>query len=99
VVPSIYQEPLGLVALEGQAAGCLVVASRVGGLPEIVPTDAGWLVPAGDSEALCSAIQAALQTSSDELARRVAAGREHALGHDVNAAVRRSLDLYHSIRR
>lgn len=36
VVPSIWQEPFGLVAAEALMAGRAVVASRTGGLPEVV---------------------------------------------------------------
>ncbi len=36
VVPSRYDEPFGIVALEGIACGCAVVASEGGGLPEAV---------------------------------------------------------------
>jgi len=38
VVPSIY-EPFGIVALEGMAAGVPVVASKVGGLTEVIEHD------------------------------------------------------------
>ena len=38
VIPSIY-EPFGIVALEGMAAGVPVVASKVGGLAEVVEHD------------------------------------------------------------
>ena len=34
VVPSIWEEPFGIVALEGLACGCEVVIARSGGLPE-----------------------------------------------------------------
>jgi glycosyltransferase involved in cell wall biosynthesis len=34
VVPSVWQEPAGLVVIEGMAAGRPVVATRVGGIPE-----------------------------------------------------------------
>ena len=36
VVPSLWAEPFGIVALEGIACGCLVVGSRGGGLPEAI---------------------------------------------------------------
>jgi glycogen synthase len=36
VVPSRYQEPFGIVALEGIACGCLVVGSEGGGLKEAI---------------------------------------------------------------
>ena len=56
VVPSL-EEPLGLVALESLATGTPVVASRTGGLPEIVQDQVfGRLVKPGDSESLADAI-------------------------------------------
>src|SRR5208282_41585 len=36
IVPSLEPEPFGIVALEGLASGCAVVASRGGGLPEAI---------------------------------------------------------------
>ncbi|HRP77459.1 MAG TPA: glycosyltransferase family 4 protein [Rhodocyclaceae bacterium] len=36
VIPSRWQEPLGLIAIEAAACGKPVVATRVGGLPEII---------------------------------------------------------------
>ncbi len=55
VVPSRY-ETFGLPALEGIACGIPVVASNVGGLPEIVNKEVGLLFEAGDSVALAKAI-------------------------------------------
>jgi len=53
VVPSTRPEPLGLVALEAAAAGCCVVASDAGGLPEIIREGrTGRLVAPGDPAAL-----------------------------------------------
>lgn len=58
VVPSVWPEPFGLVALESLAAGKPVIASEVGGLPELVAPDNGQLVPPADEEALAAAMRA-----------------------------------------
>jgi glycosyltransferase involved in cell wall biosynthesis len=47
VVPSRWREPFGVVALEGLACGCVVLASDGGGLPDAVGT-AGMLFRRGD---------------------------------------------------
>lgn len=51
VVPSRWEEPFGIVALEGLASGCEVVAAKVGGLPEAVGPG-GHLFPRDDWSAL-----------------------------------------------
>ncbi len=54
--PSLY-EPLGIVNLEAMACGTAVVASRVGGIPEVVVDgETGLLVPPGDPAALADAL-------------------------------------------
>jgi glycosyltransferase involved in cell wall biosynthesis len=54
VVPSLY-EGFGLPAVEAMAAGIPLVSSDGGALSEVV-SDGGLRVPAGDSEALASAL-------------------------------------------
>lgn len=61
VVPSLEPEPFGIVALEGLACGCLVVASRHGGLPEAIGPH-GVLFEPGNPTALAEAILAAEAT-------------------------------------
>lgn len=57
VCPSVY-EPFGLINLEAMACGTPVVASRVGGIPEVVVDDeTGWLVPPADPVALAAAVR------------------------------------------
>ncbi len=79
VVPSIWAEPFGRVAVEAMMRGTAVVASRCGGLAEIVvPNETGLLVEPGDATALASALT---QIVSDRaLAERLGrAGRQRAL--------------------
>jgi len=59
VVPSLA-ESLPYVVLEAAAARLPVIATRVGGIPEIFGPTANSLVPAGDVAALRAAMQAAL---------------------------------------
>jgi len=55
--PSIWQEPLGLVAIEGALARVPVVASRVGGVPELLADrEQILLFPPGDAIACAEAI-------------------------------------------
>lgn len=61
-IPSL-QEPFGMVALEGMALGKPIVASRVGGLPEVLEGAEVVLVQPGDAAALATAITDALDRS------------------------------------
>ncbi|GAA3536218.1 glycogen synthase [Streptomyces osmaniensis] len=99
VCPSVY-EPLGIVNLEAMACGTPVVASQVGGIPEVVDDGkTGLLVPldddfeAGLSHALDSVI------GDPEAARRMGeAGRERAVGEfGWDAVARRTAGLYGEI--
>jgi glycosyltransferase involved in cell wall biosynthesis len=56
VVPSRWDEPIGLTVMEGMASGLAVVASASGGIPEVL-WDAGRLVPRDNAEALATVLQ------------------------------------------
>ncbi|MFW6153900.1 MAG: glycosyltransferase family 4 protein [Planctomycetota bacterium] len=74
-------EPFGMVAAEAMAAGLPVVASRVGGLPEVVRHGrTGLMVAPGDPEALAEAI-ALLLADGDRRRRFAVAARQYARTH------------------
>ena len=64
-----WQEPLGRVLLEAAASGVAIIASDVGGTPEIFPPEAhsAALFPAGDVPVLSGILDSLLQ---DEASRR-----------------------------
>jgi hypothetical protein len=77
--PSRFDEPFGIAALEGMAAGRPVVVTRVGGMPEFVRDGVdGFVVQPGDEEELSERLLYLL--SHPVLARRMgAAARERAM--------------------
>ncbi|HOC68135.1 MAG TPA: glycosyltransferase family 4 protein [Candidatus Hydrogenedentes bacterium] len=78
VVPSLWQEPFGLVAVEAMMAGVPVCASDTGGLRDIVKhQDTGFLFPPGDAGALAHALEVLLD--DDNRCRAMGrAGRDRA---------------------
>ncbi len=83
-----FAEGLPMVVMEAMAAGRPVVATLIAGVPELVLAgETGWLVPAGDAEALAEALLAVAAAPRARLAAMGAAGRLRALRrHDVDAA-------------
>lgn len=79
VLPSVWKEPFPRVLLEAMAAGRAVVATRTGGIPELVEDGVtGLLVPARDPCALAAALLKVL--GDDSLRKRLrCAGRERVL--------------------
>ncbi|MFG2883554.1 glycogen synthase [Streptomyces sp. NPDC048297] len=102
VCPSVY-EPLGIVNLEAMACGTPVVASRVGGIPEVVEEGrTGLLVDVDDDHGvfetnLARALDDVL--ADPERARRMGeAGRRRAAGEfGWDAVARRTAGLYEEI--
>ena len=105
VCPSVY-EPLGIVNLEAMACGTAVVASAVGGIPEVVVDgETGLLVPydEGHPRAFESALAASVAELLADPSRAAAmgrAGRERAVAHfGWDAIARRTLEVYASVLR
>ncbi|MGX5211085.1 glycogen synthase [Streptomyces violaceus] len=99
VCPSVY-EPLGIVNLEAMACGTPVVASAVGGIPEVVDDGrTGLLVPAGDDfEAGLARAMDSVLGDPETAGRMGEAGRERAVGEfGWDAVARRTVRLYEEI--
>ncbi len=88
VLPSVW-EARSLTAQEALRSGTPLVATRVGGIPELVG-DAAELVPAGDAAALATAVRAVL-ADPDRADRLAAAGRVRAATWPDEAGTARSL--------
>ncbi len=100
--PSVY-EPFGIINLEAMACETPVVASRVGGIPEVViPEETGLLVdlrlePGTFSRGLAAAIN---RIAGDPAlaARMGAAGRKRAAEHfSWDAIAKKTLELYQEL--
>ncbi|MEY5018341.1 MAG: hypothetical protein RJB54_259 [Actinomycetota bacterium] len=102
VCPSIY-EPLGIVNLEAMACETAVIASRVGGIPEVVNhEETGLLVDyVADSQIFESNLVAALNKvlSDGDLAHRMGkAGRSRAISEfGWDKVAQQTLNLYRSV--
>ncbi|HEX7120357.1 MAG TPA: glycosyltransferase family 4 protein [Longimicrobiales bacterium] len=94
VVPSTGSEAVSRVALEAMALARPVVASAVGGLPELLDEGAGVLVPPGDAAALAAALDGLLRdpAAAAELGRRGRRRLEARFTRD--RAARATVDLY-----
>ncbi len=99
VCPSIY-EPLGIVNLEAMACGTAVVASRVGGIPEVVVDGlTGVLVDLGaDFERSLAEEVTALLEDLSRAATMGAAGRARAVADfSWDAIAARTVEVYRSV--
>lgn len=93
-----YREGFGLAVAEAHAAGLPVVATRVGGVPEVVRDgETGFLVPAGDPKALAEAILAMLADRNRAKAMGQQ-GREWVMANfDIDVCTAKYEELYREI--
>lgn len=97
ICPSIY-EPFGIINLEAMACETPVVASRVGGILEVVvPGETGILVDPGRPEEIASAVNSLLE--NPDLAREMGKkGRRRAVEYfSWDSIARKTRELYLSL--
>src|SRR5918999_1048865 len=96
VLPSLYEE-LGTVLLEAMQAALPIVASKTGGIPDVIENGVnGMLVPPGDPEALARAIDCLL--ADRKLACRLSEGaQERAKDYDWEVLAERVLRVYRGV--
>lgn len=87
LMPSVFAEPFGMLSVEAQHAGCRVVASRVGGLPE---TNCGLLtlVTPRSPLALITGIKQAVALGPGSKKERGIASSEFTLSESVDNLLR-----------
>lgn len=94
VMPS-FAEGLPMVIMEAMAAGRPVLATWVAGIPELVTPETGWLVPAGDADALAAAIAGLAETPRQTLAGMGRAGHARVLArHDIDGEAEKLAALF-----
>jgi len=98
VVPSQVSEAFGMVVLEALAAGVPVVASRLPGLQDVVPPQAGWIVRPGDVAAWATLLEK-LWNDPRLVAEKKTAARTAAQAYDWSRVVDRLEQVYHEVLR
>jgi glycosyltransferase involved in cell wall biosynthesis len=94
VLPS-FAEGLPVVLMEALALRRPVVSTGVCGVPELVDSGCGWLVPAGSSRDLANALGALLRAPSAALDAMGNAGRDRvAIQHDVQREAARLFGFF-----
>jgi colanic acid/amylovoran biosynthesis glycosyltransferase len=73
-----------------------VISTYVGGIPELIePGKHGWLIPAGDAEALAEAMQSCLESSFEQIALLGEAARQTVLDrHNVDEETMKLVGLF-----
>jgi glycosyltransferase involved in cell wall biosynthesis len=95
VVPSVWNEPFGIVALEGAACGCVIVGSEGGGLPEAIGP-CGVTFPNGDHRRL-AAILSKLLANPERLEEFRRAAPAHLVAHRAEDVSAKYLAFFESV--
>jgi len=97
VYPS-YHEGMPMAVIEAMACGLPIIATRVGGLPDLVcPGLNGWLVPAGQPDQLANAIQQLMANPQMRYSMQIGSFQLAQEKFDIEKLVSRLLDIYQTL--
>lgn len=91
VVPSLWKEPFGIVAIEAIACGCVVVGSSGGGLPDAMGP-CGITFRSGDADDLAATLERVLADEALQTRLRASAP-EHLTKHSSHTVAKRYLEV------
>jgi colanic acid/amylovoran biosynthesis glycosyltransferase len=97
VLPS-FAEGLPVVLMEAMALGRPVISTYIAGIPELVHNGVnGWLIPAGDVQALADAMRDVVEHDDHALAAIGERARERAVArHSIDIEARKLLAHFHA---
>ncbi|MBM3606450.1 MAG: glycosyltransferase family 4 protein [Alphaproteobacteria bacterium] len=100
VLPS-FAEGLPVVLMEAMAAARPSIATYIAGIPELmVDGQTGWMVPAGDAEALAKSLAQAAATPAAQLAQMGQVARQRVLErHDVRTEAAKLAALFEAYQQ
>jgi colanic acid/amylovoran biosynthesis glycosyltransferase len=100
VLPS-FAEGLPVVIMEALALRRPVISTYVAGIPELVqPGLSGWLVPAGDQQALAAAMEDCLKASPEQLEQMGEIGRNRVIRlHSADSEAANLIELFNCHQR
>ncbi len=94
------EEGFGRTIIEAGAMGRPSIGSNVGGIPDIVlPGETGWLVPAGDAQALAAAMCEAVSDRARTTRMGVAAAQRARDRFSIESTAQGVLDVYRRVAR
>ena len=83
-IPSIWEEPFGLVAAEAMSNGACIIASKVGGIPEIIK-DNGLLIEKIDHKKLFLNIDCLIQDNKLRKSYQMKAWKNFELSSNISS--------------
>lgn len=97
IVPSRWEEPFGIVALEGLGCGCVPIVSRRGGLIEAIGPH-GYSFENGDSQELARLLEHVL-TQPQEAQAKLEGVDAHLANFTARRVAERYIELFEKLRR